>query len=177
MAGSSMDDALIQHQLVLHYRVQQFLAWEALLLDEGRFEEWYALLDDNLVYGVPIRQATEDRADEYPAGSWLIKDTKPMIRVRIDRLKTGHAHAESPPSRTLRSVGSLCLLPSSSPGHIDATSSLVVYRQRGNERQADVFYARRNDRLICDAQELRLVRRTIQLIDTTLPAPNLSIFL
>src|SRR3954454_1187544 len=86
--------------------VTQFLALEAKLLDEGREEEWLELLDEELIYVVPTRLATEDRADEIQHGAFRTRDTKYHVRTRLQRLATRHAYSEIPPSRTMRLVGS-----------------------------------------------------------------------
>src|SRR5213076_486642 len=85
---------------------QQFLAWEAKLLDERRFRDWFALIDDGIEYIVPIRIAKFAYADEVATGH-RIYDNKELIEVRIKRLECGAAWAETPPSRTLRVVGSV----------------------------------------------------------------------
>src|SRR6185437_11501581 len=82
--------------------VTQFLALEAKLLDEGREEDWLELLDEELLYVVPIRLATENRADEIQHDSFRIRDTKYHVRTRLQRLATHHAYSEIPPSRTMR---------------------------------------------------------------------------
>lgn len=46
--------------------VHNFLAQEALLLDERRFDEWFALLDDEIVYEVPLRISSLHYKDEFP---------------------------------------------------------------------------------------------------------------
>jgi 3-phenylpropionate/cinnamic acid dioxygenase small subunit len=160
----------------LRDRVAQFLGLEALLLDEGRFEEWFSLLDDALLYEVPLRHAVDRRAVERPDAAFAVRDNKAMIRVRLDKLKLENSHAESPASRTVRSVSSLCLLPDSAPGIIAVSSALTVFRQRGADLTADVLHARRNDRLRITTDGLRLVMRLILFAETTLRTPNLAIF-
>ena len=85
----------------------EFLAREAKLLDERRFDEWFALLDEDIVYHVPIREAKLAYNDEHASGGYRIRDNKALIGIRIERLKTGYAWAETPPSRTTRVVGSV----------------------------------------------------------------------
>src|SRR5690606_16323600 len=87
--------------------VAQLLGMESRLLDEGREEEWFGLLDDDLLYTIPIRQATEPRAHEVDWTAFRVRDTKAHVRTRIDRVETRIAYSEEPPSRTLRLVGSI----------------------------------------------------------------------
>jgi 3-phenylpropionate/cinnamic acid dioxygenase small subunit len=162
----------------MRQRVAQFLALEAMLLDEGRLEDWYKLLDDELIYEAPLRESAERRTQELPAASYRFRDNKAMIRARLDRLATNFAHAETPPSRTVRSVSSICLLPDPAPDMVGVSSTLIIYRHRGIDAAGDVIHARRNDRLRIVYDGTRLVARSILLAETVLVStPNLSIFL
>ena len=155
---------------------QAFLAREAKLLDERRFEEWYATLDDDLAYTVPIRQAKLDYAQEHQPGAYRISDDKGLIRVRIDRLLSGHAWAEVPPSRTLRLVGSV-IAERLGEDRIAVESAMILYRQRGHDNLGDVVPVRREDELRLTADGPRLFRRTALIAEVVLSTPNLGVFL
>ncbi|WP_176591538.1 aromatic-ring-hydroxylating dioxygenase subunit beta [Sphingobium sp. EM0848] len=155
---------------------QDFLAREAKLLDERRFEDWYAMLDDDIVYHVPIRTAQIDYAEEMAEGGYRIRDDKALIRIRIDRLLSGHAWAEVPPSRTLRLVGSL-IVERPDPEIIAVESALILYRQRGHEAPGEVIPVRRQDELRITADGAHLFRRTALITEVVLSTPNLGIFL
>jgi len=159
----------------LREAVTQFLAREAMLLDEGRFDDWYAILDDAIVYEAPLRLATINRGDEMVAGAYRFSDDKKIIRTRIDRIKTGNAFSENPPSRTVRSVSSICIL-GENDGVVEVSSALIVYRQRANDLSGDTIHARRNDRLRFTPDGLRLCARTVILAEVSLSTPNLGIF-
>lgn len=155
---------------------QEFLATEAKLLDERRFDEWYDLLDDDIVYHVPIREAQIEYADEHAGGGYRIRDNKPLIRVRIDRLKSGFAWAEVPPSRTTRMVGSV-LAEAKEDGTIAAESALIVYRQRGHDAPGELIPARRHDVLRLTPDGPRLLRRDVYIAEVVLTTSNLGVFL
>ncbi len=157
--------------------VTQFLALEARLLDEGREEEWYELLDDDLRYEIPVRQATEPREREVSPAAWRLRDTKAHVRTRIDRLNTGIAYSEIPPSRTLRLVGSIEAEQTPDPGVVRARSALLVYRQRGIDPHFHLIPARRDDLIRLTPDGPRLLARTIILTETSLDTPNLGVFL
>lgn len=159
---------------------QEFLAREARLLDERRFWDWYALLDDELSYLVPIRQSRLDFASEVAAGSYRICDNKQHILVRIKRIDSGAGWAETPPSRTLRVVGSVLAeaAPSTGRGDVIAVeSALLLFRQRGHDERGDVIPVRRQDRLLVTDAGLRLLSRTALLTEAVLTTPNLGVFL
>lgn len=156
---------------------QEFLATEAKLLDERRFWDWYALLDDEIVYHIPLRQARLKFKDEIPPGAYRILDSKKHIEVRLKRLDSGAAWAETPPSRTLRLVGSLIVRSTDQDDVIEAESALIMYRQRGHEDRGDTIAARRCDRLKLTAGGLRLLRRDALLAEAALTTPNLGVFI
>ncbi|WP_329343570.1 hypothetical protein OG252_45010 [Streptomyces sp. NBC_01352] len=157
--------------------VAQFLAYEARLLDEGREEEWFALLDDDLLYTVPSRQSTQPRSDEVNRAAWRIRDTKAHVRTRLDRLNTGHAYSEVPPSRTMRLVGSVEVRTTSEVDVVEAYSSLLLYRQRGIDVHFDLIPCRRNDRVRLSAAGPRLLAREVILTETSLKTANLGVLL
>ncbi|MFJ9381306.1 aromatic-ring-hydroxylating dioxygenase subunit beta [Streptomyces sp. NPDC101455] len=161
----------------LRAAVTQFLAHEARLLDEGREEEWYELLDDDLVYELPVRRATEPRANEIDRTAWRFRDTKAHVRTRLDRLNTGIAYSEIPPSRTLRLVGSVEVEATDRPDVVRVYSALLVYRQRGIDPHFDLIPVRRTDLLRLAPEGVRLLSREIVPTETSLATPNLGVFL
>jgi N,N-dimethyl phenylurea N-demethylase beta subunit len=155
---------------------QNFLAREAKLLDERRFDDWFAMLDDAIVYHVPIRVATLDYAAEHADGAYRIRDDKILIETRIKRLKSGQAWAEVPPSRTLRVVGSL-LVERKSDDLIAVESALLLYRQRGHDAHGEVIPVRRQDELRVGKDGAKLLKRDAFITEVVLTTPNLGVFL
>ena len=163
-------------KLELTLLAQEFLGVEAKLLDERRFREWYALLDDDIVYHVPLRQARMAFEDEVPPGAYRLCDTKRHIETRLKRIESGAAWAETPPSRTLRLVGSLLVETTDRPDVIVAESALLIYRQRGHDDRGDVIPVRRRDELRLTSAGVRLLRRDALITEAVLTTPNLGIF-
>ncbi|MGY2876415.1 N,N-dimethyl phenylurea N-demethylase beta subunit [Marmoricola sp. URHA0025 HA25] len=176
-AATAPVDAMAPVDPELLATVTQFLALEAKLLDEGREEDWLELLDEELLYVVPIRLATENRADEIQRGAFRIRDTKYHVRMRLQRLGTGHAYSEIPPSRTMRLVGSVLVQRTAEADVVDVTSALLVYRQRGIDDHFDLIPCRRNDTLRLTAEGPRLLTREVVLTEVGIATPNLGIFL
>jgi 3-phenylpropionate/cinnamic acid dioxygenase small subunit len=158
------------------HMIRQFLGYEALLLDENRIAEWVALLDPSIIYEVPLRIATRLRADELPEGSWRVRDNLAMIRKRLERLGTSENWAEDPPSRTVRTVGSIFIEPGGENGIHRVHSALTLFRQRATDRPFDWIPARRIDLIRESGGACLLVRRTVILAETVLQTPSLSIF-
>lgn len=177
MTTAATIDAARSADPALHTLAAQFLAHEARLLDEGREEDWFTLLDDDLLYTIPIRQATEPRSNEVDRSSFRVRDTKTHVRTRLDRINTGIAYAEVPPSRTLRVVGGVEVAPTDEPDVIAVFSSLLLYRQRGIDPHFDLIPCRRNDRLRLTPAGPRLLSREVILTETSLATPNLGVIL
>jgi len=82
--------------------VAEFLYDEAALLDEWRLDEWLALFHPEAAkYQIP---SPEDLSDDPSTTLHLVNDSITTLAGRIDRLKSKHAHAESPRSRTRRQI-------------------------------------------------------------------------
>ena len=108
-------------------QVEDFLYYEAALLDAWRLDEWLELLTEDATYRVP----SNDRPDSDPKSAlFTIADDIRRIRARVARLKDPHAHAESPRSRTRRLISNVRIV-EQSPLLVEA--NFVIYRFRGNE--------------------------------------------
>ena len=160
--------------------VTQFLYHEALLLDERRFADWFALLADDLHYYAPTRysRTTRERGQEWagPRGAAHFDDNKSFIRARIKRLATERAWSEDPPSRTRHFVSNV-LARKLPDGAFEVDSALLVFRGRGDYEQ-EWFSAARHDLLRPSESEygFALARRVILFDHTSIPANNLGIF-
>ena len=85
--------------------VAQFLYDEAALLDEWRLDEWLALFHPEAAqYLIP---SPEDLSDDPATTLHLVNDSRTTLAGRIGRLKSKHAHAESPRSRTRRQIANV----------------------------------------------------------------------
>jgi len=82
--------------------VAQFLYDEAALLDEWRLDEWLALFHPEA--GKYLIPSPEDLSDDPATTLHLVNDSMTALAGRIERLKSKHAHAESPRSRTRRQI-------------------------------------------------------------------------
>ncbi|HKX77323.1 MAG TPA: aromatic-ring-hydroxylating dioxygenase subunit beta [Novosphingobium sp.] len=155
----------------------RFLAQEAKVLDERRFDEWFEMLDDEIIYEVPIRIARLKFADETAGDGHFIHDNKSRLKIRIDRLNCGDCWSETPPSRTVRVVGSVLVTSTERPGVLEVDSALLLYRQRGSDSNGDTIAVRRTDVLRLGEKGPTLLRRRALVADTSLRTPNLGVFL
>src|SRR5947207_14691909 len=75
----------------------RFVRFEARLIDEKRFEEWYELFTDDAYYWVPAVHGQKDPLLE----NSLAYEDKLLLRLRIERLKSPLAYSQRPASRCL----------------------------------------------------------------------------
>ena len=153
--------------------VAQFLYDEAALLDESRLDEWLALFHPEAAkYLIP---SPEDLSD-YPATTLhLVHDSMTTLAGRVTRLKSKHAHAESPRSRTRRQITNVRVW--QGPGDLFVRSVLDVIRVRGGvvDRYVGVY---EHQLLPTDGADTRwLIGRRRVLIDHNVEAGGGSLSL
>ena len=117
--------------------VAEFLYDEAALLDEWRLDEWLALFHPKAAkYQIP---SPEDLSDDPATTLHLVNDSMTTLAGRVDRLKSKHAHAESPRSRTRRQIANVRVW--QGPSDLFVRSVFDVIRVRGGvvDRYAGVY--------------------------------------
>ena len=156
--------------------VLHFLNVEAQLLDEERFDEWLALLTEDVTYRMPLT-VTRERSDLpiYANDMEILSETLASLRFRIERLKTEYAWAEDPPSRTRHLVTNVIVTRGSSEDEVLASSCFCVHWSRSTAAEGDFFIGTRKDRLVRVDGQWRLAARELLLDTTTLSANGVTI--
>jgi 3-phenylpropionate/cinnamic acid dioxygenase small subunit len=168
--------------------IEQFLFREARLLDTGRFHEWLGLFTDDVHYWMSSRN------NRYPAWSKAITTLDPgrydheeaaepdlfdedlgTLTARVERLDTGMAWAEDPPSRTRHFFTNIEVVAGASVSELTVHCNFLVFRGRG-ETEQDFFAGAREDLLRKVDGVWRIARRGLTLDQNVLTAKNLSIF-
>jgi p-cumate 2,3-dioxygenase subunit beta len=143
--------------LSLTERVTRFLNWEAWLLDNWRLEEWLALVTDDISYVVPATDCPEGD----PHNSVVfINDDFALLRGRITRLQSRHAHREFPSSRTRRFITNV-LVDDGPDESVHVTASFQVYRFRS--RQTAVYVGYYEMTLVADGETFKIRSRKATL--------------
>jgi ethylbenzene dioxygenase beta subunit len=158
--------------------VERFYAREARLLDAERFDDWYALLADDLFYWMPLienRFRRDKRATLSPDHMALFDETKADIAVRIGRLASGLVWTEDPPTRHVYAIGNVEVFTTPVAGEYEVHSTFTQYRNRSEHDQATLI-GRRRDILRRDGAGLLIARRLILLPQSILLTKNLSAF-
>jgi len=160
-----------------HQQAHQFLVEEAALLDGGDYEGWPDLLTADIRYLMPVRVTTARGAGfDSLADMGHFDEDLYSLRKRVQRLATDHAWTEDPPSRTRHFVSNVRTF---TVGHAElrVESALLLFRSRGDTREADLLSAGRTDLLRLTEAGYRLARREIRVDEAVLRTQNLAIFL
>ncbi len=171
--------------------VEQFLYREARLLDNRQFHQWLELLTEDVHYWMPIRSNLypvnskaisildgsryEDTEVSNEKDLALMDEDKDSLTRRIDRLDTGMAWAEDPPSRTRHIITNIEVEAGDAEGELRVYSNFFMYRTRA-ETEQDFYVGCRQDVLRRVGGQLRVASRKIILDQTVLLAKNISNF-
>jgi phthalate 3,4-dioxygenase beta subunit len=159
-----------------HQEAHQFLVEEAALLDAADYEGWLGLLTEDVEYVMPVRVTTARGAGFDSLGDMAHFDENLYsLRKRVQRFATEHAWTEDPPSRTRHFVSNVRTFESGVDLVVE--SALLLFRSRGDTREADLVSAGRTDLLRAGPEGLRLARREIMVDESVLRTQNLAVFL
>ena len=165
-----------------HQVAHQFLVEEAALLDAADYAGWLGLLCDDIRYLMPVRVTTARGAGfDTLADMGHFDEDMYALRKRVQRRATDHAWAEDPPSRTRHFVTNVRSFRGGAfpDGDVEfvVESAVLLFRSRGDTREADLVSAGRTDVLRETAAGLRLARREILVDEAVLRTQNLAVFL
>ena len=154
---------------VTRQQVEDFLFQEAALLDEWRLDEWLALFEKDATYEVP----TTDRPNEDPHRSqFYVWDDYELLGARVKRLKSRHAHAENPHSRTRRLITNV-RIGDPSDSSLPVRAAFLIYKIR--DGNVDQFVGRYEHVLAANGDGLRFRRRRAILeVEVLRPGGRLS---
>lgn len=161
----------------VYSEIFELLHEEAELLDHGRFSEWLELMTEDITYRMPVRVNRSRKAQsDVSHETEIFSDNIASLRLRIQRLGTDFAWAESPPSRTRHLVTNVRVRKTSNPDEVEVLSYFLVYRNRSNYSTADLYSGERQDLFRRAGGKWRLARRTILLDQAVVGSRNVSIF-
>jgi len=165
----------------LRREIEEFLYFEAELLDDRKLREWFDLLTDDIRYWMPIRhnpfERSEDIRDELskPGEGFYFDDDRKSLKIRVERAYAKNAWAEMPPSRTRHLITNI-RIKKEDGREIEVHSNFLVYRTR-MENDQDMFVGERQDILRRVDGGFKIAKRTIILDQAVLTAKNISVFL
>ena len=171
-------------RLLLQQDVADFLCREAEILDERRYEEWLALIAEDVRYWMPMRRNVkvgEAEREFTRAGqdiNWFDEGKETLTR-RVKQILTGMHWAEEPVSRISHMVSNVRLLevnPSAAePAEVTVGCRFLIYRNRV-ETETDILVGKREDLLRRVDGHWQIARRKIVLDQNVLLTKNLTFF-
>lgn len=174
---NSLPEVLVDREI--QHRIEQFIFREARLLDNERWDDWLALMAEDIHYWMPTM---ENRRRSDPNGAYAIdrgalyNDNLLDLSRRISRFKQPSAWAEDPPTRHAHVVSGVEVYQGEKDGEYIVHSSFVNYRSRV-EKDNDLLVGRREDVLRADGESFKIARRKILMTQSVLMAKNLNTFL
>lgn len=162
-----------------HHRIEQFLFREARLLDHERWDDWLALVAEDIHYWMPTMENRRriDLAGPYgQERGALFDDNLHDLTRRVTRFKQPSAWAEDPPTRHAHVVSGVEAFEGERAGEYIVHSTFVNYRTRVDHDNYQLV-GRREDVLRDGPDGLRLARRKIVITQSVLLAKNLNTFL
>jgi 3-phenylpropionate/cinnamic acid dioxygenase small subunit len=161
-----------------HQRAAQWLTEEAYLLGKQFYVQWVERMTEDVRYKMPVRVTTAKAAGfDTLAGMSHFDEDLFSLRKRVARFETEHAWTEDPPSRLRHFVTNVRTFRGERAGELRVESYVLVFRSRGDVRDAYFLSAGRTDVLREVDGELKLARRDIEVDESVLRMQNLGIFL
>lgn len=155
------DPALLRHE------VEAFLYMEARLQDSHDYDGWDALWEDDATYWVPANAHDIDPETQMS----IIYDNRSRIKVRMDQLKTGRRHTQTPRSALARIISNVEVTLVEGD-ELTALANVLIYED--NLRGEMVWAARNEYRLRRVEDAFRLVFKKVALVNAHKPIYTLS---
>ena len=167
------------------WEIERFFYLEADLLDDRRYKEWLGLFTPDIHYFAPIRRTrlSEGRKEDWavskelsgPDEIALYDDNLISLGLRVERLGTGYAWSEDPPSMTRHLFTNIVPEPGEKEGEYRVTANFLV-RQVRRDHSDYLFTGQRTDEIRRSDGQLRYARRRIVLDSSVLSASKISVF-
>lgn len=155
---TSIASTPIIRDIALRLDVEDFIYYEAAMIDDWRLEEWLELFTLDCVYEIPAI----DRPTADPGLSWsLIHDHRTMLEQRVIRLKKPEAHAEFPHSKTRHLVSNVRVV-GVEGDTVQAVANFIVTRSKAGK--FDV-YAGHYEYELVRAEDAFKIRRRRAVLD------------
>ncbi|MEX0427729.1 3-phenylpropionate/cinnamic acid dioxygenase subunit beta [Nocardioides sp. DS6] len=161
-----------------HLAAHRWLVEESYILDQQRYDDWLALLAEDIHYYMPVKVTTALGAgyDTAP-GMAHFDENKYSLSRRVARFATEHAWTEDPPSRLRHFITNVRTFATRNDDELIVDSAELLFRSRGDIREPALISAGRVDLLRRSESGWLLARRHISVDESVLRTQNLAIFL
>ena len=150
----------------------RFVVLEARLIDEKRFDEWYALFAEDAYYWVPASPGQRDPLNH----NSLAYEDKLLLQLRIERLKSPLAYSQKPASRCHH----LLQTPEvesrdAARGEYLTRTQLIYTETRGDDSQR--YAATAWHTLVWAEDRLRIRLKRVDILNCDAALPSIQLFL
>jgi benzoate/toluate 1,2-dioxygenase subunit beta len=152
--------------------VQAFVFREARFLDERRYDDWLELwaMDRDVRYWIPA----DDDENETETLSFAYDNAR-RIQTRVKQLQTGERYAQIPVSTTVRIVSNV-EAEELDDGVILARATFILHEHRS--QRTHVWAGRLTYHLLgSGADDFKMLRKKVTLVDRSSPVPSMAFFL
>jgi 3-phenylpropionate/cinnamic acid dioxygenase small subunit len=149
---------------------QDFIALEARLIDEQRFDEWLALFAEDGRYWVPLAGAAQEEGAAYNA---LADEDRLLLSLRVERLKNPKAHSQHP-RRRCQHVLQASQQVAGDGGACELRTPFLYIESRG-ARQL-LLAGSATHRLVRVGDQWRIRLKRVDLLDAGEPLPAIQLF-
>jgi benzoate/toluate 1,2-dioxygenase beta subunit len=139
--------------------VEQFLYYEARLLDTQQYEAWLELFTEDATYWLPLERDQKDPLET----SSIIHDDRTLLELRVRQARHPRAHARQPLARTVHQVGNVTVLEENDAGLVVASTLHVI--EFRNERQR-LYGALVQHRLRRAGDSFRIAHKRVDLVSS-----------
>jgi len=151
--------------------VEQFLFYEARLLDENRWDEWLALFAPDGTYWAPL---TREQPDPINHVSLFWEDAL-LREVRVRRLKNLRNWSQQPPSYSAHVVGNVMIDGRNADGDLIVHSTFQMVEWRKEDQH---LFAGSYQHVLARQDETFLIRhKCVRLVNCDAVHENLQVFI
>ena len=167
-----------QAEMAVYVALQRQLYQEARLLSAERYDDWLAMLCDEVHYEMemPQRRLREDKAsNRTPIKTPIFNDDMAALLMRIARFKTGFVWSENPINAIRHIVSNVEVFNTEIKDQFRVNSIIEVHRSRLDAERKRLT-AGRQDVWNKTATGYKLLKRTATLDDSVVLDSNINFF-
>ncbi|PWA11964.1 p-cumate dioxygenase [Pueribacillus theae] len=157
---------------ITRLEIEDFLYYEASLLDDWKLEEWASLFTEDALYLVP---PTNKLDGDHNVDLFIIADDQYRITQRAKRLLKKEAHVEYPHSRTRHLISNVRIKYTRDQVYY-VTCNFIIYRSK--REIFDNYVGSMEYKIIKQNDELKIQEKRVILdLDALRPQGKISIIL
>jgi 3-phenylpropionate/cinnamic acid dioxygenase small subunit len=150
----------------------RFVRFEARLIDEKRFDEWYELFTEDAHYWVPAVHGQKSPVNE----NSLAYEDKLLLQLRLERLKSPLAYSQRPASRCLHVMQQTDIEKRDERSGEFLTRTPFIYtetRADDSQRYAAIAW----HTLISQGDSLKIRLKRVDILNCDAALPSIQLFL